>query len=66
VFVTIAEVADLHQFLLTFSTQGVEKRREHGCRRSHVFQDPEIPAIARELALRAPPVKIEPVAEYAS
>jgi quinol monooxygenase YgiN len=28
--------------------------------------DPEIPAIARELALREPPVKADPVAEYDS
>ena len=28
--------------------------------------DPEIPAIARELALREPPVKVDPVAEYNS
>lgn len=26
--------------------------------------DPEIPAIARKLALRGPPMKIEPVAQY--
>lgn len=26
--------------------------------------DPEIPAIARKLALREPPVKVEPVAHY--
>jgi hypothetical protein len=26
--------------------------------------DPEIPAIARKLALREPPVKVDPVAEY--
>jgi quinol monooxygenase YgiN len=28
--------------------------------------DPEIPAIARELALREPPVTVDPVAEYDS
>jgi ectoine hydroxylase-related dioxygenase (phytanoyl-CoA dioxygenase family) len=28
--------------------------------------DPEIPAIARELALQEPPVKAEPVAQYDS
>jgi Antibiotic biosynthesis monooxygenase. len=26
--------------------------------------DPEIPAIARNLALQSPPVKVEPVAQY--
>jgi hypothetical protein len=26
--------------------------------------DPEIPAIARKLALREPPLKVEPVAQY--
>lgn len=88
--VTIAEVADFDQFLRTFSTIGVEKRKEHGCTGSQVFRDPddpdrvwvffdwrmedyegfladpEIPAIARELALRAPPVRVDPVARYHS
>jgi quinol monooxygenase YgiN len=88
--VTIAEVADFDQFLKTFSTTGVEKRKEHGCKGSHVFRDPddlnrvwvffdwkmedyerfladpEIPAIAQELALREPPVKADPVARYDS
>ena len=87
-FVTIAEVADFDRFLETFSTTGVEKRKQHGCQGSHVFRDPddpsrvwvffdwqadeyetfltdpEIPAIARELALREPPVKVDPVARY--
>jgi hypothetical protein len=26
--------------------------------------DPEVPAIARKLALREPPVKVEPVAQF--
>jgi hypothetical protein len=89
-FVTIAKVADFDQFLKTFSTKGAEKRKQHGCRASYVFRDPddpdrvwvffdwqlddyegflsdpEIPAIARELALREPPVKADPVAQYAS
>ncbi len=30
------------------------------------LSDPEIPAIARELALREPPVKVDPVAQYES
>jgi len=30
------------------------------------LSDPDIPAIARELALREPPVKADPVAEYDS
>lgn len=86
--VTIAKVADFGQFLRTFSTIGVEKRREHGCKGAHVFRDPddpsrvwvffdweiedyqrflsdpEIPAIARELALYEPPVTIDPLAQY--
>lgn len=86
--VTIVNVVDFDQFLAVFSTVGVDKRREHGCRGSHVFRDPddpsrvwvffdwkdedyerfladpEIPAIARELALRAPPVKVDPVAQF--
>jgi hypothetical protein len=36
-----AKVADYDQFLRIFSTRGVEKRREHGSRHSHVFRDPE-------------------------
>jgi quinol monooxygenase YgiN len=90
VIVTIAKVADLEQFLKTFATIGVEKRREHGCRGSQVFldpedhtrvwvffdwsiedyegflSDPEIPAIARQLALRVQPVKVDPIAQYDS
>jgi quinol monooxygenase YgiN len=85
--VTIAKVADFDQFLRTFSTKGAEKRKQHGCRGSHIFRDPddpgrvwvffdweiadyekflsdpEIPAIARELALREPPVKADPARE---
>lgn len=88
--VTIAKVADFDQFLRTFSTKGAEKRKEHQCKGSHVFRDPddpnrvwvffdwkiedyerfladpEIPAIARALALREPPVKADPVAQYDS
>ncbi|HEX2281285.1 MAG TPA: hypothetical protein VHG52_05925 [Thermomicrobiales bacterium] len=41
---TIAEVADFDQFLKTFSTKGVEKRREHGCKGSWVFRDPDDPS----------------------
>ncbi len=89
-FATIVEVADFDRFLETFSTIGVEKRRQHGCRGSSVFRDPddasrvwvffdwsiedyerflsdpEVPAIARELALREPPVQADPVAQYDS
>ncbi len=88
--VTIAKVADFDQFLKTFSTKGVEKRKEYGCKSAHVYRDPddlnrvwvffdwkiedyerflsdpEIPAIAQELALREPPVKADPVARYDS
>ena len=86
--VTIAKVADFDQFMTTFSTKGVEKRRQHGCRGAHVVRDPddpnrvwaffdwdiedyekfladpEVPAIARELALAEPPVKVDPTARY--
>lgn len=86
--VTIANVADFDRFMRTFSTEGLEKRREHGCKGAHVVRDPDdahrvwvffdwaqedyegfladpdIPAIARKLALREPPVKVEPVARY--
>jgi hypothetical protein len=87
-FVTIANVSDFDLFLRTFANEGVEKRREHGCKGAHVLRDPddahrvwavfdwaqedyegfladpEIPAIARKLALREPPVKVDPVAEF--
>lgn len=86
--VTVAKVTDLDQFLETFSTSGAEKRREHGCRGSQVFldpddpdrvwvafdwdekdyegflADPEIPAIARQLALQAPPLHAALVAAH--
>lgn len=82
--VTVARVVDLDRFLDVFSTPGVEKRREHGCRAAALIvdpedpnrvwsifdwdeedyngflQDPEIPAIARRLGLRAPPVRVIP------
>lgn len=88
--VIIAKVADFEQFLKTFSTKGVEKRKEYGCKGADVFRDPddpdrvwvlfdwriedyqrflsdpEIPAIARELALAEPPVQADPVARYDS
>jgi quinol monooxygenase YgiN len=90
VIVTVAKVADFDQLVKTFSTIGVEKRKQHGCRGSHVLRDPddpsrvwvlfdwriedyqrfladpEIPAIAQRLALREPPVKVDPVAKYDS
>lgn len=40
----IAKIADFNQFLETFSTIGVEKRREHGCKGSWVFRDPDDPS----------------------
>jgi quinol monooxygenase YgiN len=85
---TIAKVADFDRFMATFSTVGVEKRKEHGCKGASVFRDPddrdrlwiffdwgiedyqgflsypEIPAIARQLALSEPPVKIDSLAQY--
>lgn len=36
-----AKVADFDQFLQTFSTKGVAKRKEHGSNGSRVFRDPE-------------------------
>lgn len=86
--VTTTRVADFDQFLKTFSTIRLGKRREHGRRGSHVYKDPddssrvlvffdwsnedyetflcnpEVPAIARELSLRKPPVTAHPVASY--
>jgi quinol monooxygenase YgiN len=87
---TIAKVAEFDQFMATFSTIGVERSKEHGCKGAYVFRDPddpdrvwiffdwriedyqgflsdpEIPAIARQLALAEPPVKIDPLAQYES
>lgn len=37
---TVATVTDFDQFLKTFSTKGVAKRKEHGCTGSWVFPDP--------------------------
>lgn len=83
--VTVTRVEDFDRFLETFSTTGLDKRREHGCRGSHVIRDPdepsrvwvifewsnedyqeflsdpEVPAIARELALREPPSTLHPI-----
>jgi hypothetical protein len=38
-----AKVDDFDQFLKTFSTKGLQKRKEHGSGGSHVFRDPEDP-----------------------
>jgi quinol monooxygenase YgiN len=86
--VTVAKVTDFEKFLDTFSTQGVDKRRRHGCKGAEVFRDPddpnrvwavfdwsledyqqfladpEIPAIARQLALQEPPIELEAAARY--
>jgi quinol monooxygenase YgiN len=34
------KVEDFDRFWSTFSTKGAEKRKQHGCRGSHVFRDP--------------------------
>lgn len=86
-FVTIAKVADFDRFLKTFLTTGAEKRRQHGCKGSQVFRDPddasrvwvffdwgledyegfladpEVPAIAQQLALRGAPVRVDPTSQ---
>ena len=41
---SIAKVADFDQFLKTFSTNGAEKRKEHGSKGSQVFRDPDDPS----------------------
>ncbi|MEV4169138.1 hypothetical protein [Nonomuraea sp. NPDC049709] len=41
---TIARVTDFDQFLKTFSTKGVKKRKEHGSKGSWVFRDPDDPS----------------------
>jgi len=33
-------IEDFDRFSATFSTKGAEKRKQHGCRGSHVFRDP--------------------------
>ncbi|WP_017834307.1 putative quinol monooxygenase [Kocuria sp. UCD-OTCP] len=40
---TIAKVAEFDQFMAAFSTIGVEKRKEHGCKGAYVFRDPDDP-----------------------
>ena len=35
-----AKIGDFDQFWNTFSTKGAEKRKQHGCKGSHVFRDP--------------------------
>ncbi|WP_017593847.1 antibiotic biosynthesis monooxygenase family protein [Nocardiopsis potens] len=85
--VTIARVSDPDRFLEVFTTIGVKKRREHGCRSARAYfdpedahrvwsvfdwdaedyeaflADPEVPAIARRLGLREPPVHAAAAAE---
>lgn len=34
------KIEDFDRFWNIFSTEGAEKRRQHGCRGSHVFRDP--------------------------
>jgi quinol monooxygenase YgiN len=36
-------IADIDQFLAVFSTDGMDKRKEHGCLRTQVFQPAEDP-----------------------
>jgi hypothetical protein len=35
-----AKIEDFDRYLSVFSTKGAEKRRQHGCKGSHVFRDP--------------------------
>lgn len=35
-----AKVEDFDRFVRTFSTKGAEKRKQHGCKGSTVFRDP--------------------------
>ena len=35
-----AKIEDFDRFWNTFSTKGAEKRKQHGCKGSHVFRDP--------------------------
>ena len=35
-----ARIEDFDRFWNTFSTKGAEKRKQHGCKGSHVFRDP--------------------------
>ncbi len=39
--VTVARVADPDRFLEVFTTVGVQKRWEHGCRGARVYFDPD-------------------------
>jgi hypothetical protein len=38
--VATAKIGDFDRFWNTFSTKGAEKRKQHGCKGSHVFKDP--------------------------
>src|SRR6478736_861321 len=40
VVLATAKIEDFDRFWNTFSTKGAEKRKQHGCKGSHVFQDP--------------------------
>ena len=35
-----AKVEDFNRFVRTFSTKGAQKRKQHGCKGSSVFRDP--------------------------
>ena len=35
-----AKIEDFDRFWKTFSTKGAAKRKQHGCKGSHVFRDP--------------------------
>jgi quinol monooxygenase YgiN len=38
--VATAKIESFDRFWHTFSTKGAEKRKQHGCKGAHVFQDP--------------------------
>jgi hypothetical protein len=40
VILATTTVADVERFLEVFSTKGAEKRKQHGCKGSTVFRDP--------------------------
>lgn len=41
VMLSTTRVEDFDRFLGVFSTRGAEKRKEHGCKGSTVFRDPD-------------------------
>jgi hypothetical protein len=44
VILSRVKIADFERFWATFSTRGLDKRRQHGCRGARVFRSADDPA----------------------